>query len=180
MTITSRDALTLKYDKPVNRIAARLFWRVPDFNKLPEIARMDLITEPPRIKPQDLTYIFAGPPILENGGHPQDHRGERCGIYLVLGYAGSLDSVRRKNIALLGKRPLRTGFLKGGPVHHPNQRYLKKRINKKIWTHYWWVRAPDGSVVSRAWKDLRQLHAGETISASRNRKRAEKTQTGSK
>ena len=65
--LNQSDALRLNYSTPVDRIAARLLCKVPDFLKLPEKARKDLAISPPRIRPQDITFIFDAPPRPDHG-----------------------------------------------------------------------------------------------------------------
>ena len=168
----STNALTLRYDKPVDRIAARLLWKAPEFSTLPETVRANLIIEPPRIRPEDVTFIFDKPPLSCEKQQPQDHRGEKRGVYLVLGHAGSKRSYEQSPLALHGGRKTRCGYNKTGivPVLH-----FRGRVQRASIRHYWWVRGPDGTVESVEWARLSRLLPGETVQDLIERKRAERS-----
>lgn len=162
----SKDALRLFYDKPVDRIAARLLYKQPDFHKLPEKARDDLMIEPPRIKPEDITFIFGKAPRNKRGcEQPQDRRGQLCGVYLILGHAGSRDVSEKKRF-VRGGRPLRTPQLWAGG-HYGMRRGPEIRTER---VHYWWVREPDGTVSAIKWAILRRLLPGETVEMAARRR----------
>jgi hypothetical protein len=156
--------------EPVNRMAARLLWKAPDFAKLPERTRNDLIMEPPRIKPQDVTDIFRAPPATREKQKHADHRGEQHGVYLILGHAGTRQSFDQ-SLKFHGGRPARVGCNKSGLTRSLHWRGRKQTVELR---HFWWVRCPDGSVESIEWSELRRLFPGETVAMMHQRKRGEK------
>ena len=165
--MSARDALNLRYDKPVDRIAARLLWKDPNFKALPEKTRSDLVMEPPRIKPEDITFIFDKPPRTNEKQQAVDHRGEMMGIYLVVGYAGSRDQYEQHRMTLHGGRKTRCGKNKSGLAQ---SFFYCGHVPKNGRIHYWWVRGPDGTVECVKWQVLRRLLPGETLAqASRRR-----------
>ena len=167
MSLNQRDALRLKYDKPIDRIAARLLWKDPNFVQLPEIVRTELSIDPPRIRPQDVTYIFGAPPDTVEKQKTVDHRGEKCGIYLVLGHAGFGRHFERAPLELRGGRKARCGVNKSGLTRGLSWR---GRVQGTAKIHYWWVRCPDGTVESIRWMQLRRLLPGESVRDMRCRK----------
>ncbi len=168
----TKDALNLGYDKPVDRIAARLLCKCKDFQLLPEKARIDLMFDTPRIKPQDITFIFDRPPRTRGHQQPIDHRGEKIGCYLVVGYAGSKDQLARGKLELHGGRKCRVGYNHSGIRGSAAWRGMKAGKSKK---HFWWVREPDGTISSYQWEDLRRCMPGESVNDAQERRIAAKS-----
>ena len=167
MSLNQRDALRLKYDTPIDRIAARLLWKDPNFVQLPEMARRELDLEPPRIRPEDVTDIFGAPPDSGEKEKTRDHRGEKWGMYLILGHAGFKRHYERSPLALHGGYKARCGVNPSGPTRSSQWRG-KAQGSVKI--HHWWVRAPDGTVESIKWNHLRSLLPGESVHDKNRRK----------
>jgi hypothetical protein len=136
MFLNQNDALRLRYDKPIDRIAASLLYKAPWWAFAPEPIRRELKQFPPRVLPEDLVDICHCPPTgIKN------HRFQHVGAYLVLGYAG-----------------FRLGS--GGWV---TNRYGTRKLRHRRKLHRWWCVAPDGTVEVHQWERLRLLLADETL-----------------
>jgi hypothetical protein len=157
--------------EPVNRIAARLLQKAPIWAKLSEATRLDLVMEPPRIKPEEITDIFRPPPPTRQKQKHGDHRGEQHGVYLILGHAGCRESYEQSPMKFHGGRPVRQGTNPTG-LTRDLARWRGRRQSADV-RHFWWVRCPDGSVESIEWSDLRRLLPGETTAMMHARKRDE-------
>lgn len=157
----TKDALFLKYDEPIDRIAARLLWKSPDFCRLSEPTRNDLMLEPPRVKPEDIVDIFSPPPSRGYGNQsPIDRRGTWCGAYLVLGYNCDTYSYKgRTKMEFNGGRRTRIFNVR----RMSNAIHFRGHHTKPDIIHRWWVREPDGSISSIKWEHLRKLKKGQTM-----------------
>lgn len=134
--------LTKLNSTPVNKLAASMFWKTPEWAQVPETVKMGIIEA--RLPDEYINIDYYKPPPKRKGpSQITDRRGLRYldkfgNNCLIVGYSTSRSKHFKTNKTIsknyLGNKPRKT----------------EQRINR----HFWWVLIPEKGIKSVSWEGI--------------------------